>query len=92
MTHFSEKRPYLGIAQNGGLREIPTDMFLREGHLLRLKVQCNLPKLLTIPLQPFFPKLSTMSRVALSNRMTGSLIDLVQRGWLIAEKLPYLFQ
>jgi hypothetical protein len=67
-------------------------MFLSEGHLLCLKVQCNLPDLLTISLQPFFSQFSPMRCVALSNRVAGSLIDLVQRSWLIAEKLPHFFQ
>jgi len=67
-------------------------MPLCQRHLLCLKILCNLPKLLTISLQPLFPQFSTMSRVALSNRVTGCSIDLVQGGWLIAEELAYLFQ
>jgi hypothetical protein len=61
------------------LREIPADMFLCEGHLLCLKVQRNLPDLLTISLLPFFSQFSTKGGVAISNRVTGSLIDLVQQ-------------
>src|SRR5258708_38984393 len=66
-------------------------MVLRKRHLLCLKIQGNLPDLLTVSLQPFFSKLAAICGVAISNHVTGSLIDLVRRGWLIAESSAYFF-
>jgi hypothetical protein len=77
-AHFSQERSHVGIAQNGRLREIPTNMPLRQRHLLCLKVQCNPPNLLTISLQPFFSKLSAIRGVPRSLRVAGGSIDFVQ--------------
>src|SRR6266704_3501102 len=88
-THLLEECPHLRVTQNGRLREIPSDMPLRQRHLLCLKVQRNLPDLFAISLQPFSSKLAAICGVALSNRVAGGSIDLVQGRWLIAKKLSY---
>lgn len=70
-TYFSENSSHMGIAQNSRLREIPSDMPLGKHHSLSLKEQRNLPDLLAIALQPFFSKLATICRMALSYRVAG---------------------
>ena len=83
---------YVRIAQNGRLLEIPTNMPLRKSHLLYLQIQCNLPDLFAIALQSLFSQLAAIRCVALSNGVAGSLIDLEQGGWLIAEELSHFYQ
>src|SRR5215472_12173810 len=91
-TDFSQKFTYFRIAQNGGLREIPADMFLSQRYLLSLKLQRNSPDFFTISLQPLLSKLSAICSEALSNHVTGSSIDLVQGRWLIAEPQPHFLE
>ena len=54
MTHFSQKLVDLWVTQHGRLREIPSDMSLRQRYLLCLEVQGSPPDLFTIALQPLF--------------------------------------
>jgi hypothetical protein len=61
VTHLSKKCSYLRITQEGWLREIPSDMPLRQRYLLCLKVQGNPPDLFAISLQPLFSQLSSKS-------------------------------
>lgn len=91
-TNFSEKGSYFRIAQNSWLREISSDMPLRQRHLLCLKVQCNPSDLFTIALQALFSQLLAIRRETLSNRMAGGSIDLVQGRWLIAEPQPHFLE
>ncbi|GAC1566433.1 MAG: hypothetical protein NVS3B14_08640 [Ktedonobacteraceae bacterium] len=76
VTHFPQQLTYFRVEQNVRLREIPSDMPLRKSHMLCLKVQRNVPDLLTVSLQPFFSQLSAVGSVALSNRVAGCSIDL----------------
>jgi hypothetical protein len=69
-----EEGSHLRVTQNGRLREIPGDMSLGESYLLCLKMQRDLPNLLTISLQPLFSKFSAICRKTFSNRVAGGSI------------------